>query len=157
MSDSLPHHGLQHARLPCPSPSLGSCSNSCVLSLWCHPTISLFVTHFFCPQSFPALGSFLMSQLFASGGQGIGASASASVPPMYIRGWFPLGLADLISLQSKGLSTLLWQPWEANEWWNYINLERTNRVLTQMGRQKFPLSRKRVYLANFPETAKIKS
>ena len=86
VSDSLRPHGLQHARLPCLSPTPGACSNSCPLSQWCHPTISSSVVPFSsCPQSFPASGSFLMSQLFASGGQSIGASASASVLPMNIQ------------------------------------------------------------------------
>ena len=102
-SDNLWPHGLQHARLPCPLPSPGACSNSCPLSLWCHPTISSSVIPFSsCPQSFPASGSFLMSWLFVSGGQSIGASAS--VLPMNIQDWFPLGLTGLISLQSKRLS-----------------------------------------------------
>ena len=79
MSDSLRPHGRQHTRLPCPSLSPGVCSNSCPLSEWWHPTISSSVTSFFCPQSFPASRSFLMSQLFASGGQSIEASASASI------------------------------------------------------------------------------
>ena len=79
--------------------------NSCPLSQWCHLTMSSSATLFsFCLQSFPALGSFPMSQLFTSGGQSIGASTSASIPPMNIQGWFPLGLTGLISLQSKGLS-----------------------------------------------------
>ena len=83
---------LQHARLPCTSPSPGACSNSCPLSQWCHPTISSSVVPFSsCLQSFPASGSFPMSQLFASGGQSIGASA-ASVLPMNIQAWFPLEL-----------------------------------------------------------------
>ena len=105
MSDSLLPHGLQHARLPCPSLSPGVCSNVCPLSQWCHPTISFSVASFFsCRQSFPASGSFPMSQIFASGGQSIGASASASVLPMNTQGWFPLGLIGFISLMSKGLS-----------------------------------------------------
>ena len=105
MSDSLWPYGLQHARLPCPSPSPGACSNSCPLSQWCYPTISSSVIPFSsCSQSFPASGSFLMSQLFASGDQSIGASASALVLLMNIRDWFPLGLTGLISLQPKGLS-----------------------------------------------------
>ena len=104
MSNSLQPHGLQHARLTCPSLATGVCSNSCPLSRWCHPTISSSVALFFCLQSFPALGSFPRSWLFASGGQSIGASASASVLPMNIQGWFPLGLTGLISLLSKGLS-----------------------------------------------------
>ena len=105
VSGSLWPHGLQHARPLCPSPSPGVCSNSCPLSQWCHSTISFSVTLFsFCPQFFSASGSFPMSWLFASGGQSIGASASASVLPMNIQDWFPLGLPGLISLQSKGLS-----------------------------------------------------
>ena len=104
VSGSLWLQGLQHARLACPSPSPGACSNSCPLSQWCHPTISSSVIPFSCLQSFPASGSFLMSQLFASGGQRIGVSASASVLPMNIQDRFPLGLTGLISLQSKGLS-----------------------------------------------------
>ena len=105
MSDSLQPHGLQHSRLPCPSPSLGACSNSCPLSQWYHSTILSSVGPFsFCLQSFPASGSFPMSWLFTLGGQSIGASASASVLPMSIQGWFPLRLTGLISLMSKGLS-----------------------------------------------------
>ena len=105
MSDSLQPHGLQHTRLPCPALSPGVCSTSCPLSQWCHPTISSSVIPFSsCPQSFPASGSYPMSQLFASGGQSIGASASASVLPMDIQGWFPLGLTGLSSLLTKGLS-----------------------------------------------------
>ena len=104
MSDSLRPHGLQHARLPCPSPSPRSCSNSCPSSQWCHPTNSSSVVPFSsCPQSFPALGSFPMNQLFTWGGQSIRASASASVLPMNTQDW-SLGWTGLISLQSKGLS-----------------------------------------------------
>ena len=102
VSDSLRPHGLQYARLPCPSPSPGACSNSCPLSRWCHPTISFSVALFFCLESFPASRSFSMSRLFISGGQSTGASAA--VLPMNIKGWFPSGLTGLISLQSKGLS-----------------------------------------------------
>ena len=105
MSNSLRPHGLQHARPPCPSPTPGVYSNSCPLSRWCHPTILSSVNSFFSGlQSFPASGSFPMSQFFASGGQSIRVSASASVLPMNIQGWFPLGLTGLISLQSNGLS-----------------------------------------------------
>ena len=105
MSDSLRPHGLQHSRPPCPSSTPGACSNSCPLSQWCHSTISTSVVPFsFCPQSFPASGSLPMSWLFTSGGQSIGASASASVLAMNIQGWFPLGLAGLISLLTQGLS-----------------------------------------------------
>ena len=104
MSNSLLPHGLQHTRLPWPSPTPGSYSNSCPLSQWCHPTISSFVIPFsFRLQTLPASGSFQISQFFASGGQSIGVSASASVLPMNIQDWFPLGLTDWISLQSKGL------------------------------------------------------
>ena len=102
---TLQPHGLQQARLPCPSPSPGVCSESCPLSWWCYPIISSSVTRFSsCPQSFPPSGSFQMCRLFASGGQSIGASASASVLPMNILDWFPLGLTGLSSLKSKGLS-----------------------------------------------------
>ena len=93
VSDSLWPYGLQHARLPCPSPSPRACSNSCPLSQWCYPIISSSVVPFFsCPQSFPASGSFLMTQLFASGDQSIGASASALVLLMNSQDWFPSGL-----------------------------------------------------------------
>ena len=105
MSYSSQPHGLQHARLPCPSLSPGVCSNSCPLSQWCHSTISSSATPFSsCPQSFPGSRSFPVIQLFASGGQIIGASASASVLPVHIQGCFPLGWTGFISLQSKGLS-----------------------------------------------------
>ena len=97
MSNSLQHHGLQHARLPCPSPSPEIFSNSCPLNQWCHPTISSSVARFSsCPHSFPASGSFPTSWLLTSGGQSIGASSSASVLPMNIQGWFPLGLTGLM-------------------------------------------------------------
>ena len=105
MSNSLRPHGLQHARPLCSPPSPGACSNTCPLSRWCHPIILSSVVPFFsCLQSFPASGSFLMSWLFASGVQSIEVLASASVLPMNVQGWFPLGLTGLISLQSKGLS-----------------------------------------------------
>ena len=94
---------LQHIRPPYPSPSPGVCPSSYSLNQWCHPTISPLATSF-CLQSFTASGSFTNSQLFASAGQNIGASASASVLPIGIQGWFPLGLTGLISWQSKGLS-----------------------------------------------------
>ena len=102
MSNSSLPRGLQHTRLSCPSPTPGACLNSCPLSQWCHPTISSSVIHFSCLQSFPASESFPMSQFFASGGQSI--RASASVLPINVQDWFPLGLTGLISLQSKGLS-----------------------------------------------------
>ena len=105
VSESLWPHGLQHTRFPCPSPTPGAYSNSCPSSQWCHPTISSSVIPFsLCPQSFPASGSFPMSQFFTSGGQRIGVSASASVLPMNIQDWFPLGWTVWIFLQSKGLS-----------------------------------------------------
>ena len=105
MSDSLWPHELQHARPPCPSPTPGVYPNSCPLSRWCHPAISSSVAPFSsCPQSFPASGSFPMSQLFSSGGQNIGVSASASVLPMNTQDSSLLGWTGWISLQSKGLS-----------------------------------------------------
>ena len=98
-------HVLQHARLPCSSPTPGACSNSCPSSRWCHPTISCSIILFSsCLQFFPASGSFPMSQYFPSGGQTVGASVSVSVLPVNIQEWFPLGWTGLISLQSKGLS-----------------------------------------------------
>ena len=98
-------HGPQHARPLCPLPTPGVCPDSCPSSQWCHPTISSSVVPFSShPQSFPASGSFQMSQLFASGGQSVGVSASISVPPMNTQDWSPLGWIDWISLQSKGLS-----------------------------------------------------
>ena len=106
MPNSLRPHGLQHARLPCPSPSPRACSNSCLLSQWCHPTISSS----FAPPSPPTFnlsqqqGFFLMTQLLTSGSQSISVSASPSILPMNIQDWSPLGLTVLISLQSKGLS-----------------------------------------------------
>ena len=136
MWDSLKPHGLQHARLLCPPLSPRVCSDSCLLSRWCYLTISSSATPFSsCRQSFWASGSFPMSQLFTSGGQSIGASASASVLPMNIQSWFPLGLTGLIPLQSKGLSrvfssTTVWKyqflvivlthiflPCCASPWW----------------------------------------
>ena len=104
MSGSLQPHGLQYARLPCPSPTPGACSYSCPSSQWCHPTTSPSVFPFSCLQSFPASGAFPVIQFFASGGWSIGTSASASVLPVNILIWFPLGLTDLISLQTKGFS-----------------------------------------------------
>ena len=105
MSDSLQPHELQHARPPCPSPTLGVYSNQCPSSRWCHPAITSSVVPLSsCPQSLPASGSFPMSQLFSRGGQSIGVSASASVLPMNTQDWSLLGLICWISLQSKGLS-----------------------------------------------------
>ena len=130
-SDSLQPHELQHARLPCLSPTPGACSNSCPSSQWCHPTMSSSVIPFFsCLQSFPATESFPMSQFFIWGGQSIGASASESVLPMNIQSWFPLGLTGLISLLSKGFSrvffnTLVWkhQFFSAQpSWWSKFHI-----------------------------------
>ena len=102
VSNSLWLHGLQHARLPCLWPTPRTCSNSCPLSQWCHLTISSSVIPFSsCLQSFPASGSFPVNQFFTSGGQSIGVSASASVLPMNIQDWFPLGWTGWISLQSR--------------------------------------------------------
>ena len=98
-------HGLQYARHSCPSPTPGDCSDSCPLSQWCHPTITSSIVPFSsCLQSFPASGSFPMSQFFPSDGQSTGALASASVSPLNIQDWFPLGWTGWSSLQSKGLS-----------------------------------------------------
>ena len=105
MSNCLQPHGLQHARPPCPSPTPTAYSNSCPLSWCCYPTMSCSVVPFSsCLQSFPASVSFPISQFFTSGGQSIGVSTSASVLPMNIQDWFPLGWTAWISLQSKGLS-----------------------------------------------------
>ena len=105
LSDSLRPHGLQHARLPCPSSTLGAYSNSCPFSQWCHPTISSSVVPFSsCLQSFSTSRTSPMSQFFASGGQRIGVSVSVSVLRMYIQEWFPLGCTGLISWQAKELS-----------------------------------------------------
>ena len=122
MSSSLWPHGLQHARLLCPSPTPGACTNSCPLSgwvcpwsQWYHPTfLSSVIPFSSCLQSFSALGSFPMSQFFASSGQSIRASASTSVLPVNIQDWFPLGLTGLIYLQSNELSevfssTIVWK------------------------------------------------
>ena len=110
VSDSLRSHGLQHVRPPCPSPTPGVYSGSCPLSQWCHPTISCSVVPFSSHlQSFPASGSFQISQFFTSGGQTTGVSASASVLPMNTQDWSPLGWTGWISLQSKGLSKSLLQ------------------------------------------------
>ena len=104
MSNSLWSHGLQHSRPPCPSPIPGIYPSSCPLSQWCHPTISSSAVPCTHLQSFPASGSFPLSQFFAWGGQNIGVSASTSVLPMNPQDWSPLGWAGWISLQSKGLS-----------------------------------------------------
>ena len=108
MSDSLRPHESQHTRPPCPLPTPRVYSNSCPLSWWCHPAISSSIVPLsYCPQSLPASGSFTMSQLFTSGGQSIGVSASASVLPMNTQDSSPLGWTGWISLKSKGLSRVL--------------------------------------------------
>ena len=104
MSNSLQPHGVEHARLPCPSLSPRVYSNSCPLSQWCHPILSSYHSLLLSPLIFSGSGSFLMSWLFASGGQSIIASASASVLPVNVQAWFPLGWTCLIPLLSKGLS-----------------------------------------------------
>ena len=152
MSSSVQSHGLQHARLPCPSLPPGVCSNSCPLSRWYHPTIWASVTPFsFCPQPFPASGSFPMSQLFVSGGRRIGASASTSFLPMNIQDWFPVGwTVDLLAVhgtlqslltapRSKSVNSsaliLLYGPTltSVNDWWknhsfDYMDLCRESDV-----------------------------
>ena len=108
VSDSMPIPWTADARLPYPSPAPGACSNSCALNLWCHPTISSSVVPFsYCLQSYPASGSFLMSQLFSSGGHSFEASVSATVLSVNIQHWFPLGLSGFITLLSKRLKSLL--------------------------------------------------
>ena len=105
VSNSLRLHEPRHSRPPCPSPTPGVYPNPCLLSQWCRPTISSFAILFSsCPQSFPASGSFQISQVFTAGGQRIGVSGSASVLPMNTQDWSPLGWTGWISLQSKGLS-----------------------------------------------------
>ena len=119
-------HGLQHARLPCPSPTPGVHSNSRPLSWWCHPTISSSIFPFSSSfQSFPSSGYFPMSQFFTSGGQSIGVSASASVLPMNIQDWFPLEWTGWISLQPKGLSRVF----------SNITVQRHQFFLTQLSLQ----------------------
>ena len=116
--NSLWLHEPQHTRPPCSSPTPRVHPNPCPLSHWWHPTISSSVIPFSsCPQSFPASGSFPVSQFFASGGQSIGASASASVLPVNIQDWFPLGLTGLISLQSKGLSLVFFNTTVQKHQW----------------------------------------
>ena len=132
VSDSLQPHGLQHARPPCPSPTPRVYSNSWPLSQWCHPTTSSstvpFSSHL---QSFPASESFQMSQLFASVGRSIGVSASASVLPMNIQDWFPLGWTAWISLLSKDLLAvlILWFRWPQILGWCFFVIIQLNLVL----------------------------
>ena len=121
-SHSLRPHGLQHVRFPCPSPTPEAYSNSCLLSRWCHPTISSSVVPFSsCTQYFPASGSFQMSQLFASGGQSIGVSVLTSVLPIKTQGWSALGWTGLICLQSKGLSRVFSSTTVTTIWKNQFS------------------------------------
>ena len=124
LSDSLQLHGLQHTRLPCPSLSPGVCSKSCPLSQWCHPTISSFVASFSsCSQSFTASGSLLVSQHFSSGGQSTGASASASVLPMSIQDWFPLGLTWVLKFWEAKLGKVICEIREFKSTCKYRDLK----------------------------------
>ena len=133
VSDSLQPHGLEHARPPCPSPTPGVHSNSCPSRGWCHPTISSSVVPFSsCPQSFPASGSCPLSRLFASGSQSFGVSASASVLPMNIQDWFPLGWTGLISLHSTSLQ---------QEWLSSKNLHTNLERVWRKGNPLTPLVR----------------
>ena len=126
MSDSLQPHELEHTRLPCPSLAPRVCSNWCPLSQWCHPIISSSATPFFyCLQSCPASGSFTISWLFTSHGQSTGASASASVLPMNIQDWFPLGLIGFISLRSNGLSRIFF----STTVWNVLQQEKFHETV----------------------------
>ena len=127
VSDSLQPHGLQHTRPPCPSPTPRVYSNSCPLSQWCHSAISSSVIPLSCPQSFPASGSFQMSQLLAWGDQSIGVSASASVLPMNTQDWSPLGWTGWISLQSKGLSNVSFRM----DWLDILAVQGTLKCLLQ--------------------------
>ena len=119
-------------QLPCPSPTPRACSNPCPSNLWCHPTISSVIPFSSCLQSFPASGSFLMSELFTSGGQSSGTSASASVLPVNIHGWFHLGLTGLISLQSKGLSRVFSNitVWKHQFFGTQLSLSSNSRIHT---------------------------
>ena len=135
-------------RLPCPSPTPGAYSNSCPLSRRCHPTVSSSVTPFSsCLQSFPASGSFLVSQFFASGGQSIGDSASTSVLPMNIQDWFPLGLSDLISLLSKGLSRVFSKT---HIWISSNEMDETGAHYTEWSKpeRKTPIQYTNTYIWN---------
>ena len=145
MSDSFWPHGLQRVRLPCPSPSSRAFSNSCPLSWWCHLTISSSVIPFSsCLQSFPASVTFPVSQLLVSGGQSTGTSTSASVLPMNTQHWFLLGLTSWISLQSKGLKSLLQHhSSEASILWRsaFFTVQ-----LSHIGNYKYALFLKKVLL-----------
>ena len=150
MSNSLQPHELQHVRLPYPSLFPGVCSDSCQLNWWCRPTISSSAVPFSCLKSFPASGSFPMSQLFASGGQSPGASASTTVPPMNIQDWFSLGLRltgyrycmrvtypVLMTVQVQGL-VWIWETISIAVWIKCLSL-RVSALLAIIGNHEFPL------------------
>ena len=144
MSNSLWPRGLQHTRLPCPSPSPRACLNPCPLSWWCHPTISSSAIPFCsCPQSFLASGSFPVGRLFPLGGQSIGASASASVLPMKIQDWFPWGLIGWISLQSKGLSRVFFNTTvQKHQFFSaQLSLQSKSHILTWLLEKTIALTR----------------
>ena len=132
VSDSLRPHGLQHARHPCPSPTPRVQSNSCPLSRWCHPTISSSVVTFFsCPQSFPASGSFQTSQLFTSGGQSVGVSASTSVLPMKTHVIsFRMDWLDLLAVQGTLKSLLQHHSSKASILWAQVSLQSNSHIHT---------------------------
>ena len=154
VSDSLWPHELQHSRPPCTSPTPRVYSNSCPLSWWCDPTLSSSVIPFSpCLQSFPALGSFQMSQLFASGGQSIGAStsASASVLPVTIQDWFPLGWTGWISLWSKGLSRVF-----QHHSWKASNLQHSALFIVHLSHPYMTI-RKTIALTRWTFVGKVMS
>ena len=137
VSNSLWPHGLQHTRPLCPPPTPNVYSGSCPLSQWCHPTISSSVIPFSSPlQSFPASGTFPMSQFFASGGQSTGASASASVHPMNVQDLFPIGWTGWLSLQSKGLSRIFSNTTVQKHWFSaQLSLWSNSHILTWLLRK----------------------
>ena len=140
MTGSLPPHTLQHTRLPSPSLSLGACSNSCPLSQWCHPTISSSVTHFFsCPQSFPASGSFPMSQLFARGGQSIRASAWSISPSSEYLGLisFRIGLFDFLAVHRTLKSLLQHYSLKASVLWHWAFMAQLSYPYMTTGKNSF--------------------
>ena len=129
VSDTLRPKRLQHIRLPCPSPTPGAYSNSCPSRWWCHPTITSFVIYLsYCLQSFPASGSFQMSQFFTLGGQRIGVSPSASVLPMNILGWFPLTGTGWIFFWSEGLSKVNTTAQKHQVFSDQLSLEKRNHI-----------------------------
>ena len=133
VSTSFRPHGLQHTRPPCPSPTPRVYPDSCPLSQWCHPTISSSVVPFSCPQSFPASGSFPMSQLFASGGWSTRVSVSASVLPVNTQDWFPLGWTGWVSLQFKGLARVFSNTTVEKHWFFSTQLSHSCRSSESTG------------------------